>query len=246
MNSLERKELRYQRRKTKRANKIIERYSKHGNIIRNFNFHNVYENAKLCTRNVGYKKSTKMFKYHMFSIVGKTCVDIKQDKYKVNKTYHFKINEGGKTREIDAPVIKDRLVHKVISRNMLMPIYDPMLIYDNGASCINKGFSFALLRLKKFLLDWYKKYGLEGYVITIDFSKYFENCNHEIIKQTHDKYFKDNYTKKVIEDYLFIGKGLALGVEIAQREAIMYPNKLDKYLTNKGLPILRYMDGATV
>ena len=169
MNSLERKEARFQRRLAKRKDKIKDRSNRYGDINDAFRFYNVFENAKKCTRNVGYKKSTIMFKYHMFSIVGKTCVDIKSGNYKVNNTYHFVINERGKKRDIDAPVIRDRLVHKVICRSMLIPIYDPMLIYDNGASSIDKGFSFAILRLKKYLSQWYRKYGLNGYVVTVDF-----------------------------------------------------------------------------
>ena len=47
---------------------------------------------------------------------------------------------------------------------------------------------------------------------------------------------------KIIEDYLFIGKGIALGVEIAQREACIIPNRLDHFLQTKGYMIERYMD----
>ena len=62
--------------------------------------------------------------------------------------YYF-TNERGKIRDIDAPHIKDRLVHKVISNDTLIPIFDSKLIYDNGASSIGKGFSFAIKRVKK-------------------------------------------------------------------------------------------------
>lgn len=245
MNSLERRELRYQRRKKLREDKIINKCSLI-NIDNCFKFSKVYYYAKKCTKNVGYKKSTINFKLHMFSIVSSTCVNIKNNNYKVSDTYKFKINERGKERIIDAPTIKDRLVHKVISNEVLIPLYDSKLIYDNGASCICKGFSFTLKRVKLKLLEWYKKYGLNGYVILIDYSKFFENCDHKVIRDIHKKYIRDEYLIKVIEDYLFINKGLSLGIEIAQREALMYPNNLDKYIINKGLPIIRYMDDTLI
>ena len=46
-----------------------------------------------------------------------------------------------------------------------------------------------------------------------------------------------------MEDYLFIGKGIALGVEIAQREAVIIPNILDHFIQNK-TNIIRYMDDS--
>ena len=244
MNSLERKELRYQRRKNKREDKLIINSNNYADVNKCFTFYKVYGYAKKCTRNVGYKKSTINFKLHMFSIVGSTCTNIKNNNYMVNKTYKFKINERGKIRDIDAPYIKDRLVHKVISNEILIPLYDSKLIYDNGASTINKGFSFAIKRVKTILRKWFNKYGLNGYVVLIDYSKFFESCNHDVIHENHNKYIRNINTIKIIEDYLFIGKGLGLGIEIAQREALMYPNKLDKFVINKGIPIIRYMDDS--
>ena len=241
MNSLERKELRYQRRKKKREDKLITNSNKYADVNKCFTFNKVYGYAKKCTRNVCYKKSTINFKLHMFSIVGSTCYNIKNNCYKVGKTNKFKINERGKIRDIDAPLIQDRLVHKVISNEILIPLYDSKLIYDNGASTINKGFSFAIKRVKTILRKWFNKYGLNGYVVIIDYSKFFESCNHDIIHEIHTKYIRNPNIIKIIEDYLFIGKGLGLGIEMAQREALIYPNKLDKFIINKGIPIIRYM-----
>ena len=237
MNSLERKEIRYKRRKEKRNNINSNRY----NVYNAFTFSNVLYYADKCCLNVGYKRSTTLFKLHKFSIVGKVCTDIKNNTYKVGKTYRFQIKERGKVRDIDAPFIKDRLIHKVISDEILIPLYDRHLIYNNGASQEGKGFMFTLYRLKYILSKFYNKYK-DGYVVLIDFSKFFENCSHEIIHNIHKKYISDDYTIKVIEDYLFIVKGIALGLEIAQREAIILPNLLDHYIENNTGNIVRYMD----
>ena len=245
MNSVERREKRYLRRKEKRQDKIDIKSSNNSNINKIFTFKNVFDKARRCTRNVGYKKSTINFKLHMFSIVSKTCNDLKNNCYIVGDTYKFQINERGKIRDIDAPHIKDRLVHKVISNDILIPIFESKLIYDNGASSIGKGFSFTINRVKKLLRKWYLKHGMNGYIVLIDFSKFFENCNHDVIKSIHNKYIKNEYTKKVIEDYLFVNdSGIALGIEIAQREALMVPNKLDKMVINKAYSIVRYMDDS--
>lgn len=99
-----------------------------------------------------------------------------------------------------------------------------------------------LLNFKNKLRKYSLKNGLNGYIILIDFSKFFENCNHDIIHNIHKKYIYNDYVIKVIEDYLFIDKGIALGIEIAQREASIIPNTLDHYLENNSFFIERYMD----
>lgn len=246
MNSIERKEQRYLRRKLKREERVENDSLKYGNIDSAFVFHKVLKYADKCCNGVRWKKSTFLFQNHMFTMVAKTCNDIKNDTYKVGKTYKFTINERGKVRHIDAPFIKDRLVHKVLSNEVLVRIYNKHLIYDNGASQKNKGFIFALTRVKNALIKYYRKYGLNGYVLLIDYSKFFDNCSHNVIKEYHNKLIRNNYTTKVIEDYLFISSGLALGIELAQREASIIPNILDHFIENKEYFIERYMDDTII
>lgn len=243
MTNKERKEKRYLRRKQKRKEKIITRSNHYGDLNNAFKFHKVLYYSDKCCNGVRWKKSTQVFMLHQFTIISNTCHNIKNNSYKVNKTFKFKINERGKVRDIDAPNIKDRLVHKVISNEILIPIYNPHLIYDNGASIKGKGFTFSLNRVKHMLIKFYKKYN-KGYVVLIDYSNYFKNCSHELIHNIHNKYIINKYTIKVIEDYLFIDEGISLGVEIAQREAGIIPNILDHYIQNNNCMIERYMDDS--
>lgn len=246
MNSIERKQERYIRRKQKREEKLINDSLKYSNLNYAFVFHKVMKYADKCCNGVRYKKSTTLFQNHMFTIIAITCNDIKTNNYKVGKTYKFTINERGKVRHIDAPYIKDRLVHKVLSNEILVHLYNNHLIYDNGASQKGKGFIFALNRVKVALQKYYRKYGTDGFVILIDYSKFFENCSHDIIKQYHSNLIRNKYTSKVLEDYLFIDSGISLGIELAQREASIIPNKLDHFILNKCFFIERYMDDSII
>lgn len=241
MTSKDRKEARYKRRK-KRIDVINKRSEMYSSIDSAFCFHKVMYYASKCCNGVRWKRSTKLFIMHELTNIATTCYNIKNDCYKVRDTFKFTINERGKKREIDAPHIKDRLIHKVICNEIILPIYNPNLIYDNGASIINKGFTFALNRVKSKVEYFYKLYKDNLYIVLIDFSDFFHSCNHDIIHDFHFKYIKNEYCIKVIEDYLFIDKGISLGVEIAQREAGIIPNVLDHYLLNNSLFIERYMD----
>ena len=187
MTSSERKELRYKRRKEKRDKKNNGRCELYSNINNAFRFSKVMYYADKCCNGVRWKKSTKSFMLHEFTIIANTCYNIKNDCYKVGKTYKFKINERGKVRNIDAPHINDRLVHKVLCNEIIVPIYYPHLIYDNGASINNKGFIFAINRVKEKLRKYYKLYGNNLYIILIDFSSFFLNCSHEVIHNIHKK-----------------------------------------------------------
>ena len=123
MTSEERHEARYIRRKAKRDNKNLNRSKIYANLDRAFTFSKVMYYADKCCNGVGYKKSTQKFKLHMFTNIANTCRNIKTGNYKVHNTYKFKINERGKIRDIDAPYIYDRLVHKVLSNEILLPLY---------------------------------------------------------------------------------------------------------------------------
>lgn len=140
MTSRERKELRYIRRKNKREEKNIYRSEKYANVNNCFIFSKVMYYSDKCCKGVRWKKSTQLFRLHQFTNIALTCYNVKNNKYKVNKTFSFVINERGKKRNIDAPHIMDRLIHKVISNEILTPIYSPHLIYNNCASVKDKGF----------------------------------------------------------------------------------------------------------
>ena len=68
-------------------------------------------------------------------------------RWRPKKYVHFTVCERGKIRGIDAPHITDRQIHKVISKEVLEPLYDPSMIYDNGASRIGKGLHWQIKRI---------------------------------------------------------------------------------------------------
>lgn len=63
--------------------------------------------------------------------------------------------------------------------DVVNPIVEPYLIYDNGASVKNKGIDFARKRIENHLHQYYRKYGSIGYALVIDFSKFYDNILHK-------------------------------------------------------------------
>lgn len=103
----------------------------------------------------------------------------------LDKTYEqapfseFELNERGKKRHIKAMRIADRIVQRALCDEVLLPIVRPLLIYDNGASLKGKGAQFTRDRLQCHLEKFIRKHGLNGYVLKIDYSKFFDNIPHD-------------------------------------------------------------------
>ncbi|MBO4738813.1 MAG: hypothetical protein J5606_04545, partial [Bacteroidales bacterium] len=84
----------------------------------------------------------------------------------------FDICERGKMRHIRSVHFSERVVQKSLCTNVLYPVLTNNLITDNGASQKGKGTHFATQRLIKYLHKYYRKYGNDGYVLSLDFKSY--------------------------------------------------------------------------
>lgn len=241
MNSKERKELRYKRRKEKRNKKChdITFYDV-------FTYTNLFNSAKRCFKGVNWKTSTKTFRFNITTNIYELLVDLRNDTYKSKGFKEFTIIERGKKRNIKSVHISERVIQKNICNHVLIPILTPSLIYDNGACLKRKGYSFSVNRMETHLRRYFRKYGNTGYVLLFDFSKYFDRIDHEKVKQMLKDKIKNEKTYSLICSFIdnFGDAGLGLGSEISQILAVYYPNKLDHYIKEvlkiKGYG--RYMD----
>ena len=162
----------------------------------------------------------------------------------------FDINERGKIRHIRSVHFSERVIQKALCSNVLYPVLTSNLIMDNGASQKNKGTHFATQRLIKSLHKYYRHYGNEGYVLTIDFKSYFDNINHEKLKEIYRQNFTDENILKLSDDFIdaFGEMGLGLGSETSQISAVAYINSIDHFI-KENLRIKaygRYMDDSYI
>jgi len=72
------------------------------------------------------------------------------------------------------------VINRAVCDYILNPSLHRFLIYDNGASVKGKGIGFTRKRLDVHLHRYYRRYGTnKGYVLLIDFKKFFDNIDHE-------------------------------------------------------------------
>lgn len=249
MNSIERHQIRYERRKKKRFLKqVVNNYT----YEQVFSYSNLYNSYLKCLKNVKWKGTVQ--KYHQLSLaeVPKLRYELINKTIRTGNFYKFDICERGKIRHIQSVGIKERVLQKCLCDNYLVPMLSKNIIYDNSACQKGKGYHFAVNRIKRHLVDYFRKYNTnEGYVLRFDFSKYFDNISHSMLKATLKEVLLDNdlynLTCKLIDD--FDGDyGIGLGSQISQICALWYPRELDnKLISVKGAhSYSRYMDDGII
>lgn len=126
------------------------------------------------------------------------------EEYKFLPSTEFTLNERGKVRRITGEQIHDRVAKHALCDEVLTPTVKKYLIYDNSASIKGKGIDFARNRLLEHLREYYHQHGSnEGYILLIDFSKYYDNIQHEKLMEQFEKYIHDEralrYLRAVID-----------------------------------------------
>lgn len=230
---MSRRKGRYERRKAKRDARKIQRSIDVGGLRDVFTYHDLYKAGKQCCNGVRWKNSTQRFEMHLFSGTAVRRKALLEQQWKPGGYVHFVLSERGKTRPIDAPRIQDRQVHKVYTQKVLLPLYQPSMIWNNGASLQGKGFEFSKRELRNDLRYHFRRYGREGNIILLDFRQFFPSVSHELIFDRHKKYLLNGEIRKIGDDIVNTitgGIGLPLGVEPSQAEMIAFPSALDNYI----------------
>lgn len=232
-NVMSRRKGRYQRRVARRIEHRIRRSMEVGGLQDVFGYDDMYRAGKRCCNGVRWKNSTQRFELHLFSGTARRRRLLLEGKWIPAPYVHFTLHERGKIRPIDAPRIQDRQIQKVFTKKVLLPLYLPSMIYNNGASLPGKGFAFSKNELKKDLHWHFRRYGREGYIILIDFKQFFPSVSHEELFKRHERLLLHPDIKKIGDDVIKTVKGdvgLPLGVEPSQAEMIAFPSALDNYI----------------
>jgi len=210
-------------------------------------YENLYKAWKLAKCGKGSKGEAIRFGLNLGENLWRLHDELEQKTYMPGSYYHFTIYEP-KLREVYALTFPGRVVQHSICDNALRPWMEPRLIYDCAACRVGKGTHFAMDRLSGFLRDFYKKHGTEGFILKCDIRKYFDNIDHDILKQKLRKFpEKDilNLMFRFLDAYHGdTGKGIPLGNQSSQWFAIYYLDGIDR-LVKERLHIkyyTRYMD----
>ncbi len=236
MTSQERREARYQRRRARRQARRQARCDALGPFDKVFSYRKMFRYGKKCCNGVRWKQSVQNFELHLFSGTARRRRRVLNKTWKPKKCVHFMLRERGKIRPIDAPHVTDRQVDKTLCNEVLIPLYGPSMIYDNGASQKNKGLHWHYKRLADQLRRHFRLYGREGGVLLIDLKRFFPDANRALIFWRHQHYILNDDLRQLADTIVQYapstkpGRGMPLGKEPSQQEMVSLPSSVDNWI----------------
>lgn len=250
MNSTERREGRYKRRRQAREDRRIARAASCGDFETAFSYGNLYKHGKECCRGVRWKASTQRFEANIATITQKTHSELMSGKYKSRGFIEFGLYERGHYRWIRSVHITERAVQKTLCDEVLIPTLSPSFIHDNGACMREKGMDFALDRMTTHLHRHYRKHGTKGGILQWDLSGFFDSIPHAPLTREVYRRVYDERIKTLFHAFLeaFGPVGMGLGSQISQVCALMTASPID-HLFKDELRIKgygRYMDDGYI
>ena len=211
----------------------------------------LYDAFEKSKKGVGWKCSIQKYESNVLPELLKIRHALMNGTYKQKPFFEFDINERGKHRHIKSLHISDRVLQRCLCDNILNPIFYQYLIYDNGASVKGKGIDFTKRRLVAHLQKYYRKHGNEGYILVLDFKKFFDSIPHEQLMELVEKKIPDERVIALIRHMVdSFGEEVSLGIgsQVSQIFGIYYPTYIDNYIKIvKGCKYYgRYMDDLYV
>lgn len=125
-----------------------------------------------------WKEETQKYRMYLLPNLSTLSDKLATGKYMPTPARGFMTSERGKPRWIESRTVDDRIVQRVVHDQVILPAIYPKLIYDNSASLENRGTDHFRNRLLLHLSQFAQLHGNDGYILLMDFKKFFDNIRH--------------------------------------------------------------------
>ncbi len=163
----------------------------------------LYKAYKASIKSSGWKPQSQKFEMNLLFNLAKIQQELTTGEYRPGRGSSFEICERGKKRLITGETVRDRVVKHALCDDVLLPAVKPKLIYDNSASLKGRGVDFARKRLLAHLRKYYMHRGSNsGYILLMDYSKYYDNVQHDKLLELLSRYVKDEQVMDLVKELL--------------------------------------------
>lgn len=215
----------------------------------------LYDSYKKSKKGCSWKGSVQLYEHDWLINIVKTRRMLEDHSYKPRKGREFTISERGKVRHIRSNPFFDRVIRRCFCDYILEKKLYPHLIHDNGASVTGKGMSFTQRRFEQKIHEYYRKYrSNEGYILKIDFKKYYDSIQHDKLLQEVTKYIDDPdvlwLVKVVLKNFETNGnrKSCGIGDQCSQIFGVFFLTAVDNHfkIVQRVRNYDRYMDDIII
>jgi retron-type reverse transcriptase len=211
-------------------------------------FDNLYAAHRAARLGKRHKKDVIAFEMDLANQLCSLRSRLEDGSYALGGYQHFMIHDP-KEREIQALSYADRVVQHSLCDNVLAPLFERRLIFDNCACRKGKGTSFGIGRLSRFMGEHFRRHGAQGYFLKADVRKYFLSIDHEVLLARLRRVIPDPrimaLLSRIVQSFhMTPGKGLPMGNQTSQWFALFYLDPVDRLIKEK-LQVRhysRYMD----
>ena len=209
-------------------------------------FESLYNAYRKARQDKRWKGAAAKFEVNLLEALNLLSAQIRTKRYTMSPYNTFEVYEP-KRRVVMSNSYKDKVVQHSLCDNVLEPILTRSFIRDNYASQVGKGTHYGLDRLQEFMRRFYRKNGIDGWILKGDISKYFYSIRHDVLKTLIREKITDPDVLWLIDliiDSTEGNVGIPIGNQTSQLFALLYLDGLDHFVKEKlGIKYYgRYMD----
>ncbi len=161
--------------------------------------------------------------------------------------YNIFLITDPKSRVIMSQSIEDKVINHLIAKYLLVDVYENIYTNSMCATRINKGSSYGINLVKKYLNEI--KYKSDNfYYLKLDIKKYFYNIDHDILKNILNREIKDKDSLKVLYRIIDSTNSAYINdcIKKLKSDRIKYLDNLELIKETEEISLYQYDKGCSI
>lgn len=209
-------------------------------------FDALYDSMLKCRKGVTWKPSVARFVLNPLEECIKLSNELKSGTYKAKQPRRFTVYTP-KRRDIVSIAFRDRVYQRSLNDNAVYPAMVKSFVNANCACQKGKGTDYARNMFTNMLRRFYRKHGLNGYVLQCDIHGYYPTMRHELAERTFERRLSPDIfqaVQKVMRQQYEGDVGFNPGSQMIQIAGISVLDGMDHFIKEKLCCkyYVRYMD----